>query len=328
APLTGTPITLTGSDPNGDDITFATTTSPTKGIVTCTGADGSSCTYTAAAGKTGTDSFKFTATDPDGASKQATISINLDANTPGVYVGQVDFVEPETGNGTFRSPFIPVMLTTPAPAPVTVWYHTVDGTAVTTGLGGDYREWGTPSSPRSLTIPAGQTTGYIQPPVFDDDEVEPTEHFDVVVTSLTGGASYLGGTGRTRVNIIDADTISTGTPILSVLDATQYEGNAGTRTFGFRVVLSKPATAPVKVTCTPVSGTAIAGVDFKAGAKTVTIGTGGLSAAVDILGYANANQQGIRTFTLSCAIVGTADVNVYRSEATATTAIATILDED
>ncbi|MCU1497620.1 MAG: endoglucanase, partial [Acidimicrobiales bacterium] len=307
APLTGTPITLTGSDPNGDPLTYAPTSTPTKGSVSC---DDGACSYTAAAGKTGTDSFTFTATDLDGATSTATVTVNLDATTPGVYVGQVEYVEPESGNANLRAPAIPVTLTTASAAPVTIWYHTVDGTAVADGREGDYVRWGTPASPRSITIPAGQTTGHIQPPVLDDDLVEDTETFGVVISTTSGGPAYRGDSTST-VNIIDADTISTGAPILSVLDVHQSEGNIGTRAIGFRVLLSKAATAPVKLTCTPNAGTALPGSDYRAGAKTVTIKPGALSVTVDILGYTNTTPQPDRSFTLACALVAAPPVTIH-----------------
>ncbi|MFN8017113.1 MAG: Ig-like domain-containing protein [Acidimicrobiales bacterium] len=318
APTTATPITLTGTDPNGDALTYAPTSTPTKGTLSCTG---DSCTYTATAGRSGVDSFTFEVTDIGGLTSTATVTINMDNVTPGVFVGGTTYLEPESGNATYRSPFIPVMLSTPAAAPVTVWYYTVDGTAVTTGLGGDYRRSGTPTSPQSITIAAGQSTGWIQPPVFDDDLVEGTERFTVVISSLTGGASYL-GTGSTPVDIIDADTVTDGRPSVFVADVDQAEGNTGSRTMGFRVTLSKAAASPTAFTCTPNPGTAQAGVDYKAGAKTVTIAAGALSAAVDITVYPNTTRQADRSFTLDCTTTSTA-VNAYR-----TSAVGTLHDDD
>lgn len=319
APTTATPITLTASDPNGDAITYAKATDPTKGTLSCTGA---SCTYVAFVGRTGTDSFTFTASDSEGQQSTGTVTLHLDNVTPGVFVGGTQYLESESGNATYRSPFIPVMLSSPAVAPVTVWYYTVNGTAVTTGLGGDYRQWGTPASPRSITIAAGQSTGWIQPPVFDDDLLEGTEQFRVVISSLTGGASYLGNSSTT-VDILDADSISVGKPIAFIADVDQAEGNTGTRVVGFRILLSKAADAPVTFTCTPTAGTAVAGSDFRAGAKTVTINAGAVSGSVDIAVYANVAAQPDRSFSLVCVPSGSADITALR-----TTAVATLHDDD
>ncbi|MFN8017867.1 MAG: Ig-like domain-containing protein [Acidimicrobiales bacterium] len=319
APTTATPITLSGSDPNGDGLTYTKASNPTKGSVSCTGA---SCTYTADPGRTGTDSFTFTVTDIGGLESTATVTLNLDSTTPGAYIGRTDYVEPESGAANYRGPFVPVTLTAPSSSPVTIRYYTVDGTAKANGLVGDYRQWGTASAPRSITIPAGQTIGYIQPPVLDDALVEGTEQFDVVIAGTSGGAVYVGRSTAT-VTIFDADSISDGRPILSVADVAQGEGNSGSRTIGFRLSLSKAAAAPVKLACTPTAGTAVGGRDFKAGTKTVTINAGALSATVDVQTFANTTRDGDRSFTLSCTPVSVAGVNLF-----SLTATGTILDED
>src|ERR1044071_7242726 len=77
-----TPITLTGSDVDGDMLTFAVTTQPQHGTLTGTPPQ---LTYTPAADYNGPDSFTFTASDGNLTSAPATISINIRAvNDPPV----------------------------------------------------------------------------------------------------------------------------------------------------------------------------------------------------------------------------------------------------
>ncbi len=105
-------ITLTGSDPDNDDLTFSIETDPTQGMLgpvledpqpgagTCTGRDGEGnptppgCTlpdpprtsatvvYTPSTGDDLPDSFVFKVTDPSGGMGTATVDINPDDATP------------------------------------------------------------------------------------------------------------------------------------------------------------------------------------------------------------------------------------------------------
>lgn len=73
-------INLTGADPLGGPVTFtAPVDAPTKGSLDCTDA---TCTYTAGAGSTGSDSFTFRVTDDHGAATTATVSIAIVNDAP------------------------------------------------------------------------------------------------------------------------------------------------------------------------------------------------------------------------------------------------------
>jgi len=71
-----TPITLTGTDPDGDVLTFVVVTQPLNGALVCTEAD---CTYTPTLDFNGADSFTFTVNDGTVDSVAATISITVNA---------------------------------------------------------------------------------------------------------------------------------------------------------------------------------------------------------------------------------------------------------
>ena len=68
------PIVLTGSDPDGDALTFAIATGPTDGTLSGTAPN---VTYTPNGGFTGDDSFTFTVNDGTVDSAEATVSITV-----------------------------------------------------------------------------------------------------------------------------------------------------------------------------------------------------------------------------------------------------------
>jgi hypothetical protein len=75
---TSVEITLKGSDPDGDSLTYSTITSPTLGILFWK--DSQTLIYTPNA--TGTDSFKYVASDGKSTSTEATVTINVIEKTP------------------------------------------------------------------------------------------------------------------------------------------------------------------------------------------------------------------------------------------------------
>jgi hypothetical protein len=74
---TATAVTLTGTDPEGDALTFVTSSSPAHGALTGTAPN---LTYTPTSGYSGPDSFTFTASDGS-LSDTGTISLTVDAPT-------------------------------------------------------------------------------------------------------------------------------------------------------------------------------------------------------------------------------------------------------
>jgi PKD repeat protein len=71
---TSVEITLKGSDPDGDPLTYTTTTSPTLGILSWK--DSQTLIYTPNA--TGIDTFKYVASDSKSTSTEATVNINVE----------------------------------------------------------------------------------------------------------------------------------------------------------------------------------------------------------------------------------------------------------
>jgi hypothetical protein len=71
---TGVGITLTGSDPDGDAVSFSVVDNPTNGSLSGSAPD---VTYTPDTGYSGSDSFSFTVSDGVLTSGAATVSITV-----------------------------------------------------------------------------------------------------------------------------------------------------------------------------------------------------------------------------------------------------------
>ncbi len=84
--------TVTGSDLDGDSITFSVSNQPAKGTLNFTPATGA-FTYTASANAEGQDSFSFTATDGNATSNTGEVTINL--GSFGLLSQTITFAAPE-----------------------------------------------------------------------------------------------------------------------------------------------------------------------------------------------------------------------------------------
>jgi uncharacterized repeat protein (TIGR01451 family) len=73
------PVMDNDSDPDGDQLTFTGTTTPTSGSVVC---DVLACVYTPAAGFRGTDSFSYSVSDGRGASETAVVTVTVTPPPP------------------------------------------------------------------------------------------------------------------------------------------------------------------------------------------------------------------------------------------------------
>ncbi len=159
-----TPITLAGSDPDGDTLTFAVVTPPANGALTGTPPD---LTYTAAGGFTGSDSFTFTTSDGELESSPATVTITISGTTPppttewvppiGIPAPSFGIAETHkmyegktynysTGTGPYKD------------AGFGPYTHYVDNTK--TGATDSGNPYGTPEKPR-MTIPSTLAAGSV-----------------------------------------------------------------------------------------------------------------------------------------------------------------------
>jgi hypothetical protein len=322
-------ITLTGTDPEGAALTYTVTDSPDHGTIACTGA---TCTYTAST-TTGTDTISFTATDPAGhTSAPATITFTI--TLPRVSIGDAQTIEPANLTGTSNDwvgVFVPVTLSAPLTTDVTVSYYTLDGTATGKVNGGDYRTWGTPSAPKNIKIPKGQTWAAIAPPIKPDADTEPDETFHVVIAAITAadGSTIPVGQADGTVTIVD-NYGPTDDPAMTVLDANVVEGDLGTGSkVQFTILFNKPLTAPVTLQWRWVDGTATAGLagsgaDYKRSNTTsALLPAGTLMRTVDFAVLGDTVPEDLEDLTLEVLVPDGAHIVQHRPTGTMT-----ITDDD
>lgn len=92
-----TTITLTGSDPEGDSLTYSIATTPAHGSLSAV--TGTDVTYTPTAGYSGGDSFTFMANDGSSTSAPATVTITVNAAPPAPVTPSTLVVTPSAPQG-------------------------------------------------------------------------------------------------------------------------------------------------------------------------------------------------------------------------------------
>jgi chitinase len=317
----GKAITLTAVDANGDPLTYSVVQPPTKGNLSCSGAN---CTYVATS-TTGGDSFTFVASDGQGGtSTPGTITIGI--GYPKISLGDAQVLEPDSGN---IGVYVPITLASPLATDVTIAYYTVDGTATGAVTGGDYRQFGTPSVPRTIKIPAGQTWNAIAPLVNADATTEPDETFQVRIASITAadGSNIPIGDASATVTIIDNYRASSD-PLMVVQNAQIYEGdNAdGLNKAQFVIQFSKPLTSSFTLSYRTVPGTAtegpkgVGGMDYRGITSGVYTVPAGITVAktIDIPIWGDTVAEGNETFQLIVTLPDGAQVIQKQSVGTIT----------
>nr|WP_316829064.1 Calx-beta domain-containing protein [Pedobacter miscanthi] len=176
----------------------------------------------------------------------------ITAGTPGNENGPV--------NGTFT-----VTLSNPSSQPTTITY-TLGGTATE---GSDYSTIVT----KTITIPAGQTTGTITIPVLSDAVVEGTEK---VIATLATSGNPLVTVSNTPASI---DILDNNTATVSI-SATPTSVNEAAGTATFTVTLSAAVQNAFTVDYATANGTATAGLDYTATNGTLTFPAGSAAGAI------------------------------------------------
>jgi hypothetical protein len=236
---------------------------------------------------------------------------------PALSAGDASGLERDSVTG---SVFVPVFLTRASDEPTVVSFYTADGTAT---AGVDYTRWGTPSAPRTITIPAGVLQSTINVPVLPDGVEEGDETFTVVIAGVSGGDVTLGAASGTAT-IVDADAISVTNPAITVSSGTVVEGDDGQRRAQFFIHLSRPPATNVTITYTTADGTATAPGDYIAKLPgTVVFAPGQISKTVDVLVNSDTEVGTGRDFVLDVAVTGGSPV-----EEIAMTGVSTIVDDD
>jgi Ca2+-binding RTX toxin-like protein len=172
-------------------------------------------------------------------------TIGNDDAQPTVSIGDVTVLESD-GVATFT-----ISLTNPSQSAVTMTLNTADGTAVSGGSANAGTSDYTPVVGQTVSFAPGQTTQVVTVAITDDiaDEAD-TEVFNVNLSGLTG-ASF--GDSQATGTITDNDA----TPTISITDSTVVEGNSGTTTAFFAVLLSNPSQSGLQLTVNTTDGTAV-----------------------------------------------------------------------
>ena len=244
---------------------------------------------------------------------EATI-LDDDAGTPTVSVSGASTTEGTTSSDPFYLNFA-VTLSAAATSEVTVQYRLLSGTA----QAGDDAYF--PTSARSVTFAAGETSKTISVRVSGDFVAEPDEAVVLEVFSASGGAALAGNATAVRATgwIIDDD--GTGNKLgLYSSQPVLVEGDAGSKLAYFELSLSRPAPEAFSVSYATVDGTAVAGEDYVASSGTISFAAGQLSSAVLVPVLGDPDIEPSELFTLALSAPDT----VVQT----TLGQATILDDD
>ena len=189
-----------------------------------------------------------------------------------------------------------VRLSGTSPAPVTIDYATIDGSAI-----GDLdyvRSMGT------LVIPAGAPEGLVTVPLIDDAAYEGTETFELQLTRATGA---LIGRDAATGTILDDDEA----PVVSLGDVTVREGDPGRPGIArVPVTLDKPAGQHVTLSYRVVPRTALAGQDFVVPAGPAIIGPAQTTATIDVPLVADMDHEGVEQFGVELVTASGAQIGI------------------
>ncbi|SET22702.1 Calx-beta domain-containing protein [Nitrosomonas marina] len=151
----------------------------------------------------------------------------------------------------------------------------------------------------TLTIPAGDTTGFISLRLNGDSSFEADESVQLELYN-PNGAEFADGADRLKATgiILDDDSGTALTRALFVSDAEVIEGDSGTKSAVFSVKLSRPASTDLSFDYQTVNGSAQAGSDFTAVSGTLTFLAGQTEASVSVDVTGDTLIEGSENFTM------------------------------
>ena len=219
--------------------------------------------------------------------------VNDDGKT--LRIGDVSITE---GNSGTKVATFTVTLSQASTSPVTYTIATANGSAV---AGSDYVA-------RKLTgqsIAAGATSKTFAVTINGDTAIEANETFSVNLSAASGATILDGRATGTIAN----DDGATAAPTLSIANVSITEGNSGTRSAVFTVLLSQPAPATVSYSIATADGSASAGSDYEAaslGGQTIAAGQSSRTFSVTIMG--DMQYEASESFSVSVSAVTGATV--------------------
>lgn len=185
----------------------------------------------------------------------------------GLVVNSIAIVE---GNSGTKNAVFSVELLAPSDQPVTVDFTTMDGTAT---AGSDYV-----AKSGTLTFAPSETLKTVSVIVTGDVDSEDDETFLLKLSNATAGIDIFNAVGQATIINDDAQ--------ISIADASIIEGNSGTQSLEFVVMLSVPSSLSISVDFATSDLSATLGSDYIAATGTLVFVPGETSKAilVDVVG--------------------------------------------
>jgi hypothetical protein len=213
----------------------------------------------------------------------------------------INSVSVQEGNSGTTNAVFTVTLSSPLTTSATVKYATVNGTAT---AGSDYT-----ATSGTLTFSAGQTSKTIIVAINGDTLAEPSETFNVQLSSPTkavlGNATGLG-------TILSDD----GTAALSIADTSAVNVTRGTTNATFTVSLSSALSTPVTINYATADGTAIAGTDYNSTSGQLTFNPGQTSQTISVTVIGTTLSELAKTFQVTLS--NPVNATLSRSQAVGT----------
>ena len=209
-----------------------------------------------------------------------------DNKVDGLEPVQSDFADASGDSSTVA--VVTVSLSVAAMETVTVEYSTADGTAI---AGSDYL-----ATSGTLEFLPGEVTKSFNVNVNPDAVVEPDEMFFVNLTNANYGSL---SDANAMVMILDDDNNEPSLPMLSVNDASVTEGDTGTTSMSFTVVLSEAASEDVTFDYTTASGSAVAPNDYVNTAGSLTIPAGQTQQSITVVVNGDLLEEGKESFQVN-----------------------------
>ncbi|MER2623248.1 MAG: Calx-beta domain-containing protein, partial [Accumulibacter sp.] len=224
------------------------------------------------------------------------------AGTPVVRVGDAVIDE---ASGLVQ---VAVVLDRPSLGSVTINYAVQTATAI---AGSDFTVF--PAG--TIGFAPGETVKLVTVGILNDATAEPTEVFDIALTSVIGATV---GEGRGHVFINGNDSTPVVSPVLDLRNVLTVEGQGYV---DFLVTLSSPSASTVKVNYQTVAGTADAYYDFMSQSGTLTFMPGETIKTVRVTTADDTSIEAQEVFNLQLS----SPTNASLGNAIAT---ATIIDDD
>ena len=235
------------------------------------------------------ESFVFTATN-SGNSQSATAPgtiVDNEAHPPVMSISDSQVIEGDTAS---KAVMFTVSLVRVSAAPVTARFSTTNGTAT---AGSDY----TAQTNKQIVIEAGKTSKTIAVPIFGDTLSEADETFTLTLSQSFAAAL---GVSSATGTIVNDDTPSIPTPVISVGNVSVAEGDSGTAIISATVSLNVKSATTVTARFGTIAGTASAGSDYKSiTGKLLTFLPGGFTKRVSVAIVNDLAIEGNEAFTLA-----------------------------